>query len=461
MIHEKRFYKTFTTLTLSLALQNLLTYSVNLMDNVMLGAYSETALSGAALCNQFQFLLQMLVMGAAEGVVVLGSQYWGKKDFRPIPHIIGVALRCGVGMAAVMFLAVLCFPAQVLGLLTSDTAVITEGVKYLQIICFTYLIFTATNVLTASLRAIGIVKIGYMISASTLCINVVLNYCLIYGSFGFPRLGIRGAAIATLVSRCVELLIVIWYLKYKEKQLKLTLKKLVMIDKSYYKDYRRVALPVLLNQAQWGIAQMVQTGILGHMGAAAIAANSIATIVYQIISVIAYGSTSASSVLVGKTIGEGRRDKLRQMVHTMEVLFIGIGIVTGVVIYLVRNPVLMLYNISEEAHNLALQFIIVMSVTTVGTSFQLPCDNGIIRGGGDTAFSMKMNLISMWLIIVPFSALAAFVFHWPPVVVFFLLKWDQIYKIIPVTIRLHSWKWVKEVTRSDAEVLSEAEEMTA
>ena len=143
------------------------------------------------------------------------------------------------------FLAVLCFPAQVLGLLTSDTAVITEGVKYLQIICSTYLIFTATNVLTASLRAIGIVKIGYMISASTLCINVVLNYCLIYGSFGFPRLGIRGAAIATLVSRCVELLIVIWYLKYKEKQLKLTLKKLVMIDKSYYKDYRRVALPVL------------------------------------------------------------------------------------------------------------------------------------------------------------------------------------------------------------------------
>ena len=461
MIREKGFYKTFTILTLSLALQNLLTYSVNLMDNVMLGAYSETALAGSALCNQFQFLLQMLVLGAAEGVVVLGSQYWGKNDFKPIPHIIGVALRYGVGMAAVMFLAVLCFPTQVLGLLTNDTAVIAEGAKYLQIICFTYLIFTATNILTASLRAIGIVKIGYIISASTLCINIVLNYCLIYGSFGFPRLGIRGAAIATLVSRCVELLIVIWYLKYKEKQLKLTLRKLVLIDKSYYKDYRKVALPVLMNQAQWGIAQMVQTGILGHMGAAAIAANSIATIVYQIISVIAYGSTSASSVLVGKTIGEGRRDKLRQMVHTMEVLYIGIGIVTGIAIYLVRNPVLMLYNISEEAHNLALQFIMILSVTTVGTSFQLPCDNGIIRGRGDTKFSMILNLFSMWLIIVPFSALAAFVFHWPPIVVFFLLKWDQIYKIIPVTIRLHSWKWVKEVTRNTSEVLPEAEEMTA
>ena len=448
LIKEKSFYKTFAVLTASLALQNLLTYSVNLMDNVMLGAYSETALSGSALCNQFQFLLQMLVMGAGEGVVVLGTQYWGKKNLKPIPHIIGVALRYGVGLAAVMFLLVLFFPAQALGLLTNDQTVIAEGVKYLQIICFTYLIFTATNILTASLRAVGIVKIGYIISATTLCINVVLNYLLIYGHMGMPRLGIRGAAIATLISRCVELLIVIWYLKYREHDLNLNLKKLIFIDHSYRHDYKKVALPVLLNQAQWGIAQMVQTGILGHMGAAAIAANSIATIVYQIISVVAYGSTSASSIIVGKTIGEGKEERLKVMVHTMELLFVGIGIVTGILIYLSRYPVLSLYNISEEAYQLALQFITVMAVTTVGTSFQLPCDNGIIRGGGDTSFSMKMNLFSMWLIIVPFSALAAFVFHCAPVMVFFLLKWDQIYKIIPVTIRLHSWKWVKHVTRA-------------
>lgn len=449
IIREKSFYKTFAVLTASLALQNLLTYSVNLMDNVMLGAYSETALSGSALCNQFQFLLQMLVMGAGEGVVVLGTQYWGKKNLKPIPHIIGVALRYGVGLAAIMFAAVLIFPSQALGLLTNDRAVIAEGVKYLQIICFTYLIFTATNILTASLRAVGVVKIGYIISAATLCINVVFNYLLIYGRFGMPRLGIRGAAIATLISRCVELLIVIWYLKYREHDLNLNLRKLIFIDKSYNQDYKKVALPVLLNQAQWGIAQMVQTGILGHMGAAAIAANSIATIVYQIISVVAYGSTSASSIVVGKTIGEGKEDRLKVMVHTMELIFVGIGIVTGFLIFLSRNPVLSLYNISEEAHNLALQFIAVMAVTTVGTSFQLPCDNGIIRGGGDTAFSMKMNLFSMWLIIVPFSALAAFKFHMPAVVVFFLLKWDQIYKIIPVTIRLHSWKWVTHVTRKE------------
>lgn len=454
MIKDKSFYKTFGILTFSLALQNLLTYSVNLADNLMLGAYSETALSGAALCNQFQFLLQMLVSGAGEGVVVLGAQYWGKKELKPIPHIIGAALRYGLGMAAVIFLGALLFPSGLLGLLANDAAVIGEGTRYMRIICFSYLIFTLTNILVTSLRCIGVVVIGYIISAVTLLNNIVLNYCLIYGNFGFPEMGIQGAAIATLASRCLELLIVIWFLKYKEHDLNLTLRKLIQIDHSYIRDYTHISLPVLLNAAMWGLAQMVQTGILGHLGAAAIAANSIATIVFQILSVVAYGSASAAGIVIGKTIGEAYNTPgaaghgyLREMVHTLQILFIGIGIISGALIYFARTPVLSMYHISREAHDLAMQFMTILSITTVGTSYQMASDNGIIKGGGDTTFSMKMNLISMWGIIVPFSALAAFRLKWPPAAVFFLLKWDQLYKAIPVTLRIRSWKWVRKVTR--------------
>ncbi len=449
MIREKSFYQMFAVLTLSLALQNLLTYSVNLADNIMLGAYSETAMSGASLGNQLQFLLQMLVTGAGEGAVVLGAQYCGKKNYQPIGHIIGCALRFGVSMAAILFVAVLFFPQQLLGLLTNDVAVIAEGVRYLRIICFTYLIFTATNILTASLRSIGIVKIGYIISASTLCINICLNYCLIYGNFGFPELGIQGAAIATMVSRTVELLIVVLYLKYKEHRLHLTLRKLIFIDTSYLQDYRRVSLPVLINQAMWGIAQMVQTGVLGHLGAAAIAANAIAVLVFQVISVVAYGAASASAIVVGRTIGQGGQDKLRQLVHTLQVLFLSIGVVTGLLIFAARVPILSIYQISEQARALAMQFMTVLAVTTVGTSYQMAVDNGIIRGGGDTSFSAKMNVISMWGIIVPIATLAAFVWRLPEVAVFFFLKWDQLYKAIPVVMRLRSWKWVKTVTRQE------------
>lgn len=451
MIREKTFYRAFFALTLSLALQNLLTFGVNLMDTVMLGRYSQEAMSGVSLCNQIQFLLQMLVGGAGEGVVVLGSQYWGKNKLEPIPHIIGVALRFGAGLSALLFALVRLFPGELLRLLSNDEAVIAQGAAYFQIICFSYIIFTVTNLLAASLRSIGVVKIGYVISFSTLCINVTLNYLLIYGHLGCPELGVRGAAIATLVSRCVELLIVLYYLKYREKRLNLTWKKLVFIDASYIRDYDRVSVPVLLNQAMWGLAQMVQTGILGHLGGDVTAANAIAVQVYQVLSVVAYGAASASGIVVGRSIGEGRRDALRPLVTTLEALFAAIGLASGGLIFLLRTPVLAVFGgtLTETARELALRFLAVIAVTTVGTSYQMACDNGIIRGGGDTSFSAKMNLISMWGVVVPLSAMAAFWWGSSPAVVFFLLKWDQIYKIVPVALRLHSWKWVRVVTRPE------------
>ena len=204
MLREKQFYKTFSVLALSLALHNLLSYSVNMMDMVMLGRYSQNAMSGVSLCNQVQFMLQMLIEGAGEGAVVLGAQYWGKNRLEPIPHIIGAAMRFGGGMAVVMFLIVRLAPEQLLNLLSNDPLVIAEGVRYFQIVSWTYILFTVANILVVSLRSVWIVSIGYVISFSTLCINICLNYLLIYGNCGFPELGVQGAAVATLVSRCIE-----------------------------------------------------------------------------------------------------------------------------------------------------------------------------------------------------------------------------------------------------------------
>lgn len=449
MIKEKTFYKSFMILALSLALQNLLTYGVNMMDTLMLGRYSQNAMGGVSLCNQIQFLLQMLVVGAGEGAVVMGSQYWGRKKLEPIPHIIGVALRFGGALAVLLFILVFGWPNQILSLLSNDPAVIAEGAKYFSIIRYTYVIFTITNILVASLRSIGVVRIGYMISGSTLVINVCLNYLLIYGNLGFPEMGVRGAACATLIARCIELIIVIWFLKYRENVLNLNLRKLLHIDTSYVHDYMKVSLPVLINQALWGVAQMVQTGILGHLGGDVTAANAISVQVYQVFSVVCYGAASAAGIVVGRTIGEDNEKKLHPLVTTLQVLFISIGLCSGLAIFLLRGPILAAFGgtLTENAYRLSRQFMLVLAITTVGTSYQMACDNGIIRGGGDTAFSAKMNLVSMWCIIVPFSAMAAFWWKCPPVAVFFLLKWDQLYKAIPVGIRLHSWKWVKKVTR--------------
>lgn len=450
MLHDKTFYRTFAILTLSLALQNLLTYSVNLADNIMLGRFSQDALSGASLCNQLQFFLQMLVQGVGEGVVVLGTRYWGKKDLKPIPNIIGAGLRFGVSIAAVLFVLALLFPTQIIRLMTNDPVIMEQAVQYLQIICFTYVIFALTNMLTASLRSIGIVKIGYIISASTLCINICLNYVLIYGHFGAPALGVRGAAIATLVSRTVELLIVIWFLKFREHTLRLNWRKLLFIDTSYIRDYIHVSLPMLVTQTMWGASSIIQTAILGNMENAAmvVPANSISVLVFQILSVVGYGAASAAAIMTGRTLGEGHKERIDQTAFTFQIMFCIIGVFTGLIILLSRGPVLQIYNtLSPEAAELTRQFITVLAITSVGTCYQMAADCGILRAGGDTRFAMWNNIVFVWLICLPCAALSAFVFHFSPVVVFFCLKMEQLGKCPVIFLRVRSKKWIKQITR--------------
>ncbi len=450
MLHDKAFYRTFVILTLSLALQNLLTYSVNLADNIMLGRFSQDALSGASLCNQLQFFLQMLVQGVGEGVVVLGARYWGKKDLKPIPDIIGAGLRFGVSIAAVLFVLAVLFPTQIIRLMTNDPVIMEQAVQYLQIICFTYVIFALTNMLTASLRSIGIVKIGYIISASTLCINICLNYVLIYGHFDAPALGVRGAAIATLVSRTVELLIVIWFLKFREHTLRLNWRKLLFIDTSYIRDYIHVSLPMLVTQTMWGASSIIQTAILGNMENAAmvVPANSISVLVFQILSVVGYGAASAAAIMTGRTLGEGHKERIDQTAFTFQIMFCIIGVFTGLIILLSRGPVLQIYNtLSPEAAELTRQFITVLAITSVGTCYQMAADCGILRAGGDTKFAMWNNIVFVWLICLPCAALSAFVFHFSPVVVFFCLKMEQLGKCPVIFLRVRSKKWIKQITR--------------
>ena len=220
-VKDKNFYKRFFTMSLTIALQNLVVSSVNLADNVMLGGYSENALSAVALVNQFQFLLQMFAIGLGDGVVVLASQYWGKRDMPVIRRIVSISVWVGI-VASILFWAVaFFFPDSCIRLFTNDEALILEGIPYMQIMSFSYLIFTASNILIACLRSVETVRIGFITSVAALVVNVCLNYVLIYGHFGAPRLGVSGAAIATLIARVVEFVMVVAYtcLLYTSKSL--------------------------------------------------------------------------------------------------------------------------------------------------------------------------------------------------------------------------------------------------
>ena len=417
---DRSFYKGFFSLLVIITLQQLAALTVNLVDNIMLGRYTELALSGATLVNQIQFILQQLCGGIGMGVSVLGSQYWGRGETRPIRRITSVGVKFALAAGLAFCLLTRLFPHAALSLFTGDEAVIAEGIRYLKIMCWTYIIFAVSNTLMYSLQSVETAFIGTVMSCSTIVINLCLNYCLIFGNLGFPELGIRGAAIATLTSRSVELVIILVYLLFIDKKLKMKLGDIFGIDFAYIRDFCAAALPVMFSGLLWGVAQGAQTSVLGHMEGPVIAANSIAAVIFGIF------------VVVG-----------------MSAAFLCIGLVQAALMFLSRKAIVSFYSVSPEARSLAEQFLVVLALTSVGSCYEYPVEGGIIAGGGNPKYQAIVDNLFMWLFTIPSAAISAFVFHAPPLVVFCFLKADQFLKCIPNGIVVNRYRWVKQLTRAE------------
>ena len=449
-VKDASFYRTFFPLLFVIVLQQLAALAVNLADNIMLGRYSELALSGASLVNQLQFTLQQIAAGIGMGIVVLAAQYWGQKRTGPIKKIISLGVKCGFFSGVIFFAISQLAPAGVLGLFTSDQAVIAEGVRYLKVICWTYPVFGLSNSLMYALQSVETAMIGTVMSCSTICINVCLNYCFIYGNFGAPELGIVGAAVATLVSRLVELGIILVYILFLDKKLHMKLWEILKWDGTYLQDYLKVSTPIVISGLLWGVAQAAQTAIPGHMSATAIAANSIAIILFEIFAVLGAACANTASVVTGKTIGAGKLDKVKAYSKTMQGIFLLGGLFSGGMLFLCKDWIVNFYTVSPEVKAMAVDFMTVLSVASIGSCYEYPVEGGIIAGGGSTKYAAVVDNLFMWLFTIPSAALSAFVFQLPPVVTFAFLKADQILKCIPNFITCNRYRWVKLLTRGDS-----------
>jgi putative MATE family efflux protein len=447
MSEKRSFYKNFFSIYIALVLQNVVTLSVNLADNIMLGSYSETALAGVAAVNQIQFVYQQLLLALGDGLVIFGSQYWGKGKTEPMKKIAATAMHGALLIAILLFCLVSFFPQQAVGIFTTDQPIIGEGVGYLHIIRYTYLFFAITQILLASLRMVETVKIAFILSIVTFFVNCGINYVLIFGNFGAPRMGAPGAAIGTLVARIIECIILIAFLIRKEKRLRLRWKDYLQFDAVLAKDYLKVACPILLVQGLWGLNTALQTVILGHMTAAAIAANSVASTLFLMVKSIAVGAASTASIMIGKTIGTGNIKKVMEYSSRLQRLFVALGLFAGTLLFVLRVPILSLYDLQPATKEMANTFLIILSVVCVGMSYQMPTNNGIIRGGGSAMYVMKMDLISIWMIVLPVSFFMAFVVEAPPAIVVCCLNADQIFKCVPGYLMSHYGNWIKKLTR--------------
>ena len=445
---DKGFYKAFFTMTLTLALQNLIVFGVNLADSVMMGAYSETALSGVGICNNIQFFLNMAASGIASGMTVIASQYWGQKETKPIHRVSAVAMWLGIIFTMLIFAFAAIAPEALIRLFTDKDAVVEQAVLYLDVIKYTYLLFTLSTLLLAILRSVETVKIGFYVSLSSFALNIFLNYALIYGKFGAPEMGIRGAAIATLVSRAIELAVTVVYILAVDKKLGMRIRDLFITDKEMIRDYFKTGLPLMMSSVSWGIAMSIQGAIIGRLIESAIAANSIATTLFQVATVICYASSNAACVLIGKTVGENMgMDIIKRRSKNLQLIFLAIGVASSAILFTVKNLIIGFYNASPETLDITNQFIFVLCITVIGTAYEAPCLCGIVSGGGETSFVLKNDIIFMWLIVLPLSALSAFVFKFPVVVTFACLKADQILKCAVAVVKVNRFNWVKTVTR--------------
>ncbi len=456
LMKDRAFYKSFFTMTLVIALQNLVAYSVNFSDSLMVGNYSELSLSGVTLVNQVMFLLQMMTIGLSNGLVVISSQYWGKGKTTPIKRLFSIVLLMGLCVGAAFTVAGFFVPEQILRLLTNDGAVIAEGASFFRVVCFSYFFFVISTMIVSLLRSVETVKIGFIMSVFALIVNVFFNYCFIFGNLGFPEMGARGSGLSTVIARIVECLLAVGYLFFRDKKLNIKLKELFILEKSYWKDYVKHGLPLGLSSTSWGIAMFLQTAIIGRLGQSAIAASSIAVAVHQIVSVIAYGSGASSGVVIGKAVGENRFDEAKRYAKTLQIIYLAVGIFGALALFALTNPIVAVYDVSPDTAKLARTFLYILCFALLGTSYQMPCLTGIVSGGGSTKFVLFNDLIFMWCIVLPLAFLSAFVFKWSIPVTFFLLKSDQITKCAVAAVKVNRFKWIRKLTRDEVSEKAEA-----
>ena len=417
--------------------QNIIAYSINMADNLMLGMYSQSSLSGVATVNQIQFLLQQMTLAIGDTLVIIASQYWGQKKTKPIRTFTGIALATGLILGLIVFILTTLFPREILMLFTKKESYIIQGMDYLSLIRFTYPLFVLSTILMAALRSVETVSIALKVSILSLIVDISINYTLIFGKFGFPEMGTKGAAVGTLIARILELVIVVIYLIFADHKLKLFCKDFFHFTKEAFSRFFKILWPSFLSNTLWALATPIQTGILGRLSADAIAANSVSTTMFQYLKVITIGEASASAVLIGTTT------KVKEYSKTLQVIYLIIGSVLGISLFFLRIPLLSLYDLTQNAYQMADQILIILSIVMVGMSYQMPTGIGIIKGGGDVKYMMYLNLISTWVIVMPLSFLGAFVWKLSVPLVVLLLNSDQLFKCIPTYLYVKKDQWIK------------------
>ena len=443
------FYGQIIRLVIPVVIQNLLSAAVSSADVVMLNYVSQDAISAVSLASQYANVLFMIYYGLGTGATMLCAQYYGKKDYMAIRAVEGIALRFSLIVSVVFAGLALCVPEQMMRLFTNEQRLIELGADYLRYMSVAYLCWSVIEVYLSVLRSMERVTICMVLNMVAFGLNVLLNAVFIFGLFGAPKMGVSGVALATAISRVVELLGCI-VVSICSKEVKLDLRYLFIRNKPLLSDFVKLALPALGNDVVWGVGFSMYSVILGHLGSDAVAANSLVTVVRQFGTVLCYGMASAGGILLGKLIGERQPEELiRRDASLLIRLTITCGVLGGLLVLAATPLVLRYATLSDTAMGYLKTMLLINTYYITGTALNTTMICGIFRSGGDSKFGFYCDLIDMWAYAVPLGFFAAFVLKLPVRWVYFLLMTDEFVKWPFVIRHYKKGQWLRNITRDN------------
>lgn len=442
------FYRQIFKLAIPIIIQNLLSAAVNSADVIMLNYVGQSSISAVSLAANYSSILFMVYYGLGTGASLLCSQYSGKNNLQAIHAVEGIALRFSVGISILVALIAFMMPQRMMQLFTADPELIVIGSSYLRVMGITYICWGISEIYLAVLRSIGRVTISMVLNVLAFVLNIFLNAVFIFGLFGAPKLGATGVAIATALSRLIQLLACV-IVSVMSKDVKLNPAYMFLRSKVLFHDFIRLSLPALGNDLSWSVAFSMYSVILGHLGTDAVAANSLVIVVRNIGSVFCFAIASAGTILLGQIMGKGDLEKSKKYASRMLRLTVITGAFGGVIVLAVTPFVLKFASLNETGMHYLKYMLLINSYYIMGSAVNTALIAGVFRAGGDTKFGLICDTVDMWVYAVPLGFFAAFVLKLPVLWVYFLLCTDEFVKWPWVLHHYRMGEWAKNITREN------------
>lgn len=445
-IDKRAIDRELVRLALPISLQSLMLALVAAGDALMLGRVTQNEMTAVSLASQVQFVQNMFLMAITGAGAILGAQYWGKKDGKTLRDIFNLMLKCSGAVSVVFFLACELAPGLLMAIFTNDGALIAIGADYLRIAGWSYLLTGISQCYLTTMKVTDHVRPCAMISSCAVVLNIVLNAVFIFGLLGAPAMRAKGAALATTISRVAELTACI-LISTGEGYTRPLFSGFFAIPGPLKKDFARQCFPLMGGCLFWGIGFTSYTAIMGHLGADAAAANSVASVVRDLICCICNGVGSAAGIMVGNELGAGRLERGKACGIRLKNLSYLIGFISTALVLAVTPAVVRMVILTDQAREYLTGMMIIMAVYMIGRCVNTVTINGVLDGGGDTLFDMYSLIVCMWGIAIPLALLGAFVFKWHVFVVYACTCLDEVGKIPWVMLRFRKYKWVRNLTR--------------